>query len=152
MLMSDNKVVSHEEWLKARLGLLAAEKEFTRQRDALTRRRMAMPWERVEKSYQFEGPNGALSLADLFDGRSQLIVYHFMFAPDWEEGCKSCSFWADNFNGIPIHLNHRCDIDGRFARSMGQDQRLQEAHGLELPVGVVLWKRFQFRLSRVVYA
>ncbi len=105
--MPDNKVISREEWLKARLELLAAEKEFTRQRDALTRRRMAMPWERVEKSYQFEGPKGALSLADLFDGRSQLIVYHFMFGPDWEEGCKSCSFWADNFNGIPIHLNHR---------------------------------------------
>jgi predicted dithiol-disulfide oxidoreductase (DUF899 family) len=102
-----NQVASHEEWLKARLELLAAEKEFTRQRDALTRRRMAMPWERVEKSYRFEGPNGALSLADLFDGRSQLIVYHFMLGPDWEEGCKSCSFWADNFNGIPIHLNHR---------------------------------------------
>jgi predicted dithiol-disulfide oxidoreductase (DUF899 family) len=84
-----NQVVSREEWLKARLELLAAEKEFTR------------------KSYQFEGPKGALSLADLFDGRSQLIVYHFMFGPDWEEGCKSCSFWADNFNGIPIHLNHR---------------------------------------------
>jgi len=61
----------------------------------------------VEKPYLFEGPNGALSLADLFDGCSQLIVYHFMFGPDWEEGCKSCSFWADNFNGIPIHLNHR---------------------------------------------
>jgi predicted dithiol-disulfide oxidoreductase (DUF899 family) len=102
-----SEVVSHEEWLKARLELLAAEKEFTRQRDALTRRRMAIPWERVEKSYQFEGPNGALSLADLFDGRSQLIVYHFMFGPDWEEGCKSCSFWADNFDGISIHLNHR---------------------------------------------
>jgi predicted dithiol-disulfide oxidoreductase (DUF899 family) len=102
-----NQVVSHEEWLKARLELLTAEKEFTRQRDALTRRRMAMPWERIEKSYRFEGPNGALSLADLFDGRSQLIVYHFMFGPDWEEGCKSCSFWADNFDGIPIHLNHR---------------------------------------------
>ncbi|MGH7004699.1 MAG: DUF899 domain-containing protein [Alphaproteobacteria bacterium] len=101
------QVVSHEDRLKARLELLAAEKEFTRQRDALTRRRMAMPWERVEKSYQFEGPNGALSLADLFDGRSQLIVYHFMLGPDWEEGCKSCSFWADNFDGIPIHLNHR---------------------------------------------
>jgi predicted dithiol-disulfide oxidoreductase (DUF899 family) len=105
--MPDNKVVSHEDWIKARQELLAAEKEFTRQRDALTRRRMAMPWERVEKPYQFEGPDGALSLADLFDGRSQLIVYHFMLAPDWEEGCKSCSFWADNFNGIPIHLNHR---------------------------------------------
>ena len=68
---------------------------------------MAMSWERVEKSYQLEGPRGAFSLADLFDGRSQLIVYHFMFGPDWEEACKSCSFWADNFNGIPIHLNHR---------------------------------------------
>ncbi len=102
-----NQVVAREEWLKARLELLAAEKEFTRQRDALTRRRMALRWERVEKAYQFEGTNGALSLADLFDRRSQLIVYHFMFAPDWEEGCKSCSFWADNFNGIPIHLNHR---------------------------------------------
>jgi predicted dithiol-disulfide oxidoreductase (DUF899 family) len=102
-----NQVVSREAWLKARLELLADEKEFTHQRDALTRRRMAMPWERVEKPYRFEGPNGALSLADLFDGRSQLIVYHFMFGPDWEEGCKSCSFWADNFNGTPIHLNHR---------------------------------------------
>jgi len=66
-----------------------------------------MPWERVEKPYRFEGPDGALALADLFDGRSQLIVYHFMLGPDWEEGCKSCSFWADNFDGIPIHLNHR---------------------------------------------
>jgi predicted dithiol-disulfide oxidoreductase (DUF899 family) len=102
-----NQVVLHEEWLKARLELLAAEKELTRQRDALTRRRMAMPWERVQQSYRFEGPKGALSLADLFDGRSQLIVYHFMLGPDREEGCKSCSFWADSFDGIPIHLNHR---------------------------------------------
>jgi predicted dithiol-disulfide oxidoreductase (DUF899 family) len=93
--------------MKARLELLAAEKELTHQRDALARRRMAMPWERVEKPYRFEGPSGARSLADLFDGRSQLIVYHFMLGPDWEEGCKSCSFWADNFNSIPIHLNHR---------------------------------------------
>src|SRR5262245_148970 len=102
--LSPPRIVSHEEWLKARLDLLAAEKEFTRQRDALTRRRMALPWERVEKAYRFEGPNGALSLADLFDGRSQLIIYHFMFGPDWDEGCTSCSFWADNFDGIPIHL------------------------------------------------
>jgi predicted dithiol-disulfide oxidoreductase (DUF899 family) len=101
------QVVPHEDWLKARLDLLAAEKEFTRQRDALTRRRMAMPWERVEKPYRFEGPGGLLSLTDLFQGRSQLVVYHFMFAPDWEEGCQSCSFWADNFDRIPIHLAHR---------------------------------------------
>lgn len=105
--MPENTVVSHDEWLKARLELLAAEKEFTRQRDALTRRRMAMPWERVEKNYRFQGPKGEQSLAELFEGRSQLIVYHFMMGPDWEEGCKSCSFWADNFNGIPVHLNHR---------------------------------------------
>ena len=112
-----NQVVSREEWLKARLELLAAEKELTRQRDALTRGRMAMPWERVEKSYQFEGPNGALSLADLFDGRSQLIVHHFMFAPDWDEGCKSCSFWADNYEGITIHLAHRDVILAAISRA-----------------------------------
>lgn len=102
-----NQVVSHEDWLKARMELLAEEKAFTRQREALTRRRMAMPWERVEKSYAFEGPKGRLTLEDLFDGRSQLLVYHFMLGPDWQEGCKSCSFWADNFEGIPIHLAHR---------------------------------------------
>lgn len=105
--MNDHTIATREQWLAARLDLLEAEKEFTRQRDALTRRRMAMPWERVEKAYRFEGPKGALSLADLFDGRSQLIVYHFMFAPDWNEACKSCSFWADNFSNIPVHLNHR---------------------------------------------
>jgi predicted dithiol-disulfide oxidoreductase (DUF899 family) len=105
--MPPNKVVSHEEWLKARLELLAAERELTHQRDAVTRRRMAMPWERVEKSYRFEGATGVLSLLDLFDGRSQLIVDHFMFGPDWEEGCKSCSFWADGIEGTPIHLAQR---------------------------------------------
>ncbi|CDP53854.1 thioredoxin [Devosia sp. 17-2-E-8] len=105
--MTDRQVVSRENWLKARLELLEAEKAHTHQREALTRKRMAMPWERVEKNYTFEGPNGPLSLSALFEGRSQLIVYHFMFGPDWEQGCPSCSFWADNFNGIPIHLNNR---------------------------------------------
>ncbi|WP_439616413.1 DUF899 domain-containing protein [Shinella sp.] len=102
-----NQVVSHEDWLAARLELLAAEKKFSRQREALTRRRMAMPWERVEKSYRFEGPKGVATLEDLFDGRSQLLVYHFMLGPDWQEGCKHCSFWADNFDGIPVHLAER---------------------------------------------
>ena len=102
-----NKVVSHDEWLIARQDLLAAEKELIRQQDALTRRRMALPWERVEKAYQFETPDGIRTLAELFEGRSQLMVYHFMFGPDWEQGCKSCSFWADNFDGISVHLNHR---------------------------------------------
>jgi predicted dithiol-disulfide oxidoreductase (DUF899 family) len=105
--MMKNPVVPHETWLNARLELLSAEKEFNRQRDALTQRRMAMPWEKVEKPYRFDGQNGIMSLADLFAGRSQLIVYHFMFGPDWKEGCPNCSFWADNFNGIPIHLKHR---------------------------------------------
>ena len=102
-----NQVVSHEAWLKARLELLAAEKEFTRQRDALTRRRMAMPWERVDKSYWFEGPDGPLSLAELFDGRSQLIVYHFMLGPGQKAGCPSFSLLADGFDGVLTHLeNH----------------------------------------------
>jgi predicted dithiol-disulfide oxidoreductase (DUF899 family) len=105
--MTDHPIVSHEEWLKARLDLLAAEKELTHRRDALTRRRMVMPWERVEKDYRFRGPDGELALADLFDGRSQLIVHQFMFAPDWEEGCKSCSFWADHYDGMTVHLAHR---------------------------------------------
>jgi predicted dithiol-disulfide oxidoreductase (DUF899 family) len=100
-------VVSHEDWLAARMDLLLTEKEFTRLRDDLSRLRSAMPWEAVGKKYVFEGPNGKESLADLFEGRSQLIVYHFMFDPSWEAGCPHCSFWADNFNGTIVHLNHR---------------------------------------------
>jgi predicted dithiol-disulfide oxidoreductase (DUF899 family) len=105
--MSEPAIVSHEEWLAARLKLLEEEKAFTRQRDALSARRREMPWERIEKDYRFEGPNGPLSLADLFDRRSQLLIYHFMLGPDWENGCKSCSFWADNYNGVDVHLAHR---------------------------------------------
>jgi predicted dithiol-disulfide oxidoreductase (DUF899 family) len=106
-LMENHTVVSHAAWVEARKGLLAKEKEFNRLRDELSRERRNLPWERVDKTYVFDGPNGKATLADLFEGRHQLIVYHFMFPPEWEEGCKSCSFWADNFNGIPVHLNHR---------------------------------------------
>jgi predicted dithiol-disulfide oxidoreductase (DUF899 family) len=102
-----HKVVSEADWIKARKRLLGKEKEFTRLRDQLSRRRRELPWRRVEKEYVFDGPKGRQTLAQLFDGRSQLVVYHFMFGPDWEEGCKSCSFWADNFNGIIPHLNQR---------------------------------------------
>jgi len=105
--MQDHKVVSRDEWLIARKEHLAKEKEFTRLRDQLSQERRALPWEKVEKEYVFDGPNGKETLADLFEGRGQLIVYHFMYGPDWAEGCPSCSFWADNFNGISIHLNHR---------------------------------------------
>jgi predicted dithiol-disulfide oxidoreductase (DUF899 family) len=100
-------VVSHDEWLTARTAFLAKEKEFTRLRDELSRQRRELPWERVEKKYVFDGPNGKETLGELFENRSQLIVYHFMFNPASDEGCKHCSFWADNFNAIPVHLNHR---------------------------------------------
>ena len=103
----DHPVVSREEWLAARTKLLAKEKEFTHLRDELSRQRRALPWVKVDKRYVFEGPKGKETLADLFEGRSQLVVYHFMFAPEWNEGCPHCSFWADNFNEIGVHLNHR---------------------------------------------
>jgi predicted dithiol-disulfide oxidoreductase (DUF899 family) len=102
-----HQVVSHEEWLAARRAFLATEKEFTRLRDELSRQRRALPWERVEKPYLFDGPRGPRTLPELFAGRSQLAVYHFMFAPEWDEGCPHCSFWADNFDGIGEHLAQR---------------------------------------------
>ena len=105
--LKGHPVVSREEWLSARTAFLAKEKEFTRLRDDLSRQRRALPWVKVEKSYVFEGPKGKETLADLFGKRNQLFVYHFMFNPDGNEGCKHCSFWADNFNGIDIHLAHR---------------------------------------------
>ena len=101
------RVVSHEQWLTERAAFMAKEKEFTRLRDELSRQRRELPWETVEKSYVFEGPRGRETLAQLFEGRSQLVVYHFMFNPAWDEGCPGCSFWADNFDGIDIHLAHR---------------------------------------------
>jgi predicted dithiol-disulfide oxidoreductase (DUF899 family) len=102
-----NNIVAHDAWIEARKELLAREKEFTRRRDELTQLRRDLPWEAVEKEYVLEGPDGKETLVDLFAGRSQLIVYHFMFEPDWDEGCKSCSFWADNFNPNIVHLNAR---------------------------------------------
>jgi len=100
-------IVSQSEWLSARKALLAKEKEFTKRRDELSRQRRELPWVKVDKPYAFEGPEGKQSLAELFDGRSQLIVYHFMFGADWQAGCPHCSHWADNFNGIIVHLNQR---------------------------------------------
>ena len=107
MTMNQPRVVSREEWLAARRELLAAEKEFTKQRDELTRQRQAMPWVAVETDYRFVGTEGELGLAELFEGRSQLIVQHFMYGPEWSEGCPSCSFWADNYDGTIAHLNAR---------------------------------------------
>ncbi len=101
------KVVSHAEWLTARKQFLSREKELTHLRDDLARQRRELPWEKVEKSYVFEGPCGKVTLADLFGERSQLIVYHFMFGPGWKEGCPSCSFIADQFDSIALHMAQR---------------------------------------------
>jgi predicted dithiol-disulfide oxidoreductase (DUF899 family) len=105
--MERRKAVSHDEWIKARKRLLVKEKAFTRLRDKLSEQRRKLPWEKVGKEYVFNGPQGKQTLAELFDGRSQLVVYHFMFHPDWDAGCPHCSRWADNFNGVIVHLNQR---------------------------------------------
>jgi predicted dithiol-disulfide oxidoreductase (DUF899 family) len=105
--MQPAKVVGREEWLAARKAHLDAEKQFTRARDALAAARRGLPWVKLEKDYVFEGPDGAETLADLFAGHDQLIVYHFMMGPDWEEGCPSCSYLADHFDGALHHLPAR---------------------------------------------
>jgi predicted dithiol-disulfide oxidoreductase (DUF899 family) len=127
--MSMHTIVSKEEWLAARRKHLEQEKEFTRMRDRLSEARRALPWVKVDKEYVFDTPDGAQTLADLFARRGQLIVYHFMFGPEWAEGCPSCSFWADNFNGIDVHLKHR-DIElvaisrGRLAQLEAYRKRM----------------------------
>lgn len=104
--MPDHAVVSREEWLAARKALLLREKEETHLRDAVNAERLALPWVRVEKEYRFATPAGERGLADLFDGRSQLLVYHFMLGPDWEAGCPGCSFLSDHLDGTLPHLTH----------------------------------------------
>ena len=105
--MAPNKVVSRDQWDEARKALLGKEKAFTRQRDELSAARRALPWVKIEKPYVFDGLGGKVTLADAFDGRGQLVVYHFMFGPDWQAGCPSCSFLADHFDGAIGHLNQR---------------------------------------------
>ena len=101
------RIGTREDWLKARLELLQAEKELTRQSDALAGKRQALPWVRIDKAYVFDTADGKRSLADLFDGRGQLLVQHFMLGPNWQQGCPSCSFMADHTDGMTIHLAHR---------------------------------------------
>lgn len=105
--MTHHKMVSRDDWIEARRALLEEEKVFAKARDSLAAKRRALPWTRVDKKYKFDTETGPQSLADLFDGRSQLIIQHFMFGPDWEEGCPSCSFWSDNFNQTVPHLAAR---------------------------------------------
>jgi len=105
--MTQPRIVSRDEWLTARKQLLSKEKELTRRRDELSAERRALPWVRVDKGYAFDTPGGRQTLAELFGGRSQLAVYHFMFGPGWEQGCPSCSWAADNIDANLVHLNAR---------------------------------------------
>ena len=134
-----NAVVSRDEWLKARVALLEDEKALTRQSDALARRRQELPWVRIDKPYAFETEDGPASLADLFEGRSQLLVYHFMFGPDFAAGCPSCSAIADGFNGFAIHLAHHDVMLWAVSRApLAKLRDLQTADGVDVPVGVVV--------------
>src|SRR5580693_590922 len=121
--MTTHEVVSEQQWIEARRALLAEEKAWTRERDRLAAKRRALPWVKVEKDYVFEGTNGPVSLAELFDGRSQLIVRHFMFGPEWEEGCPGCSLLADQVDGARQHFEYN---DVSFvAVSRGPIEKLQ---------------------------
>ncbi|HZZ17830.1 MAG TPA: thioredoxin family protein [Opitutaceae bacterium] len=135
-----NTIVSPEKWLAARKEFLREEKEFSKIRDRLAARRRELPWVKVEKDYMFDSPNGRLSLADLFEGRSVLIVYHFMLASGWDEGCRGCSFISDHFDGAVPHVNAK-DVSftaisiatlpeiGRFKDRMGWDFNWVSSHG-----------------------
>src|SRR5437867_10476094 len=105
--IENSKVVPQKEWLVGRKKLLAKEKKFSKLRDELNLQRRKLPWVKIEKEYVFDGPNGKVTLGDLFCGKSQLLIYHFMFGPGWKEGCEHCSFWADHFDSVNIHVGQR---------------------------------------------
>lgn len=130
----EHAIVSHEEWLKARRELLAKDKEFTKLRDAMTAQIRALPWRKIEKTYTFDTATGKQTLSDLFGAKTQLAIYHFMLGPDWEQGCKSCSFWADGFQGIPIHLAHRDVSFLLVSRTpLSQIERFKSRMGWDVP-------------------
>lgn len=123
-------VASHDEWIAQRTKLLAHEKELTHLRDQIARERRALPWERVDKNYVFESPDGGRTLAELFEGRRQLLVQHFMFAPGWEQGCPSCSFMADHVDGMNVHLAHRDVTFVAVSRAtLGEIERFRQRMG-----------------------
>jgi Bacterial protein of unknown function (DUF899) len=132
--MTKHVTGTREEWLTARLELLQAEKELTRRGDELARRRQELPWVRIDKEYQFETDEGSASLADLFRGRSQLLIYHFMFGEDWKAGCPSCSMIADAFNGSVVHLaNHDVTLSAVSRASCQNCRRTSSGWGGRFP-------------------
>ncbi|HEY3086595.1 MAG TPA: DUF899 domain-containing protein [Jatrophihabitantaceae bacterium] len=132
--MTDHKTGTREQWLAARLELLKAEKELTRRADELAKRRQELPWVRIDKDYTFDTDQGTASLADLFEGRSQLLIYHFMFGPDYEAGCPSCSAIADGFNGSVVHLaNHDVTLGAVSRAPLAKLQAYKQRMGWSFP-------------------
>jgi len=143
--MTTHETATREEWLAARLELLEAEKEFTRRGDALALQRQALPWVRVDKDYRFETSEGRASLADLFQGRSQLLVYHFMFGPDYTAGCTSCSSIADGFDGVVVHLaNHDVTLSAVSRAPLAKLQTYQRRMGWTFPWASSFGSDFNF--------
>src|SRR3979409_2451780 len=143
--MTDHKTGTREEWLPARLGLLKEEKELTRRSDELARRRQELPWVRVDKDYRFETDKGSTSLADLFRGRSQLLVYHFMFGPDYTAGCPSCSAIADGFDGVVTHLaNHDVTLSAVSRAPLTKLQAYKRRMGWTFPWASSFGSDFNF--------
>jgi predicted dithiol-disulfide oxidoreductase (DUF899 family) len=139
---------TRDEWLSARLDLLAAEKALTRQSDELARRRQELPWVRVDKAYEFETDDGRASLADLFRGRSQLLVYHFMFGPDYTAGCPSCSSIADGFDGLTVHLaNHDVTLTAVSRAPLAKLQAYRRRMGWTFPWASSLGSDFNFDIN-----
>src|SRR5207245_5819468 len=143
--MEKHRVVSRDEWLAARLDLLEAEKDLTHRSDELARRRQDLPWLRVDKEYRFETDDGSASLADLFKGRSQLLVYHFMFGPDYKAGCPSCSAIADGFDGFVVHLaNHDVTLSAVSRAPLAKLQAYKRRMGWTFPWASSLATDFHF--------
>jgi predicted dithiol-disulfide oxidoreductase (DUF899 family) len=144
-MMTSHRTGTREEWLAARLELLEAEKELTRRSDELARRRRELPWVRVDREYRFETDEGSASLADLFRGRSQLLVYHFMFGPDYTAGCPSCSAIADGFNGFAVHLaNHDVMLWAVSQAPLAKLQQFKRRMGWAFPWASSLGSGFNF--------
>lgn len=143
--MTKHIVGTRKEWLAARLELLAAEKELTRRNDQVAQQRQALPWVRVDQEYRFETDKGSASLADLFDGRSQLLIYHFMFGPDYSAGCPSCSAVADGFNGIAVHLaNHDVTLAAISRAPLAKLQTYKQRMGWSFPWASSFGSDFNF--------
>jgi predicted dithiol-disulfide oxidoreductase (DUF899 family) len=146
--MTKHSVGTREQWLAARIELLQAEKELTRRSDEVARQRQALPWVRIDKEYRFETDQGSAALADLFRGRSQVLVYHFMFGPDYTAGCPSCSSIADGFNGFAVHLAHHDVMLWAVSRApLAKLQAYRQRMGWTFPWGSSFGGDFNFDFS-----